>query len=268
MSNALLLDLNEFMLSPSSKSASQSFSPNPFDHFAYAGPASFDLLAPHPDLFDSELEASADLSALSALDITPFTSLDQTLHGHPSFYGDFRSGPASTITVSSESQSGYEFDTASYYSSHDSSSGYMATDAVSSPYAKHHSQSAYGTAKSEVELDFSDFSLTMPSALSRPSIVPVSAVPTNALEHGNPALMEPPVASQQPYVKRQPVDTMYPPPALPVLVTSDVVPKKREASRSPEAPAPPHRGRINPDTSGPTKKYPCSHCPRCMFPRV
>ncbi|KAF9519920.1 hypothetical protein BS47DRAFT_1336644 [Hydnum rufescens UP504] len=28
-------------------------------------------------------------------------------------------------------------------------------------------------------------------------------------------------------------------------------------------PTPPHhRGRINPDTSGPVKKYPCVHCPR------
>ena len=250
-----------------------------------------------PDSFDEELsailESPADLSALSGLSYIPFTSLDQTLHAQRPFYGDFRSGPASTITVSSESQSGYEFDTASYYSSRDSSSGYLQSDALSSYDPQSQSfnsntqaRSTYGAAAQTpspteaLEIDLSEFGLADVSYT-----VPAIAVTAPSLNHPN--LQHPqPVAINTGALAS--VDTLMDPNELYIHTDSTpeyeckalppIVPtmtghsasnsRKREATSSPDAaPQPPsQRGRntmsMEPAGNSPLKRFQCPQCPK------
>lgn len=208
--NALLLDLNEFLNAAANHNNNTDKQAPAADGAQwmenYGGPA-FDLFAPDPDLFDSELEASADLSQLDI----PFPAHD-TIQPLPpaAYYGSYRSGPASafngTVSSVSESQSGYnnDYDTASFYSGHESGYNHRIT-ANGSLYSAHgagggsavgigttvpqqtHFHSALNTqtsagshygataaggagtgtnsAASELDLDFSEFNLSVNSGL-------------------------------------------------------------------------------------------------------
>jgi len=201
--NALLLDLNEFLNAAAnhSNAEKQSATANNAQWMENYGGSTFDLFAPDPDLFDSELEASADLSQLDI----PFPAHDTVQPLPPSaYYGSYRSGPASafngTVSSVSESQSGYnDYDTASFYSGHESGYNHHIT-ANGSLYSAHggggsavgiavpqqshfHStlssqpsaNSHFGaagsvgagtnTTASDLDLDFSEFNLSVNSGL-------------------------------------------------------------------------------------------------------
>ncbi|KAF8343780.1 uncharacterized protein EI90DRAFT_3149341 [Cantharellus anzutake] len=293
--SSLLLD---FLAAPNSKSPQMPQSL--LDNYAYGGGVT---LPSHlePDSFDKELsellESSADLSALSSLSYIPFTSLDQTIHTQPHYYSDYRPGPASTITVSSESQSGYDFDTASYYSSRDSSSGYLQSDALSSydPQSQSYTtntqaRSAYGAAtqapgaKDALEIDFSGFGLadvpytvpshasTAPPSLTHPHLQhpqPV-AINADALQSVD-TLMDPNELLTHTDSTPEYEYNFVLPPTLPTIVTSSAPnSRKREASSSPEAaPQPPsHRGRnmagVESSSNGPVKRFQCPQCTKAF----
>lgn len=184
--NALLLDLNEY-LNQAANPDKQNQNNNQWMENYGAQSNGFDLFAPDPDLFDSELEASADLSALDI----PFNPIEVSQPLQPAaYYGHYR-GPASafngTVSSLSESQSGYnDYDTASFYSGHDSAynhpqlggaagslfGGHPAGSAVGA-VPQHFVHSALGpsnnavfgtTAPSDIDLDFGEFNLSVPGA--------------------------------------------------------------------------------------------------------
>lgn len=191
--NALLLDINDYLNAAASNDKSSSTTTNSQWMENYGGHQTpFELFAPDPDLFDSELEAAVDLNQLDI----HFPAHDTVQPLPPAaYYGSYRTGPASafngTVSSVSESQSGYnDYDTASFYSGHDSGYNHHitangslysahATSAVGavpqqtqfhSPLSQHLHTSAnshYGpTSASDIDLDFAEFSLTsMPSAL-------------------------------------------------------------------------------------------------------
>lgn len=202
--NALLLDLNEFLnaaANHNNNTDKQTAAANNAQWMENYGGPTFDLFAPDPDLFDSELEASADLSQLDI----PFPAVQSLPPA--AYYGGYRNRPASafngTVSSVSESQSGYnnDYDTASFYSGHESGYNHHIT-ANGSLYSAHgaggsavgigtavpqqphfhstlNSQSSanshFGTAggagtgtntaASDLDLDFSEFNLSVNSGL-------------------------------------------------------------------------------------------------------
>lgn len=213
--NALLLDINDYLNAAASNDKNSSTTTSSQWMENYGGHQTpFELFAPDPDLFDSELEASA--ADLNQLDIH-FPAHD-TIQPLPpaAYYGSYRTGPASafngTVSSVSESQSGYnDYDTASFYSGHDSGYNHHitangslysthATSAVGtvpqqqtqfhSPLSQslHHtsSNSHYGggpTGASDIDLDFAEFSLSsLPSALHA-----LGTQTPQVLQLGNPA---------------------------------------------------------------------------------
>lgn len=209
--NALLLDLNDYLNNAANADKQTPSSTQWMENYG-GHPTAFDLFAPDPDLFDSELEATD----LSALDI-PFNAHEPLQPLQPAaYYGTYR-GPASafngTVSSLSESQSGYDgYDTASFYSGHESgynhphlganagslygvNTGGSAVGAV--PQHFHNvtltsANSHYGTAPSDIDLDFAELNFSVPGgmhaqlgALAAPAVgnpaAPTPAIDTSAL---------------------------------------------------------------------------------------
>ena len=115
-----------------------------FDFFNYSQ-SGLDVVAPHPDQFELELDNS--LAAFDAeLSLLPIDANDFTLYrgDTPTF------GPPSTFTVSSESVSGYD---SAYNDNHSSRSESFYNFNAQSP-TSNYTSSVYSLTQEQLDMDF------------------------------------------------------------------------------------------------------------------
>ncbi|GBE78048.1 hypothetical protein BKA93DRAFT_722582 [Sparassis latifolia] len=255
------------------------YSKQPFDFFSYSQGAT-DILAPHPDQFESELDLS--LAAYDVeLNLLPVDTGD--------FFTFLRSdtptcGPPSTFTVSSESVSGYDSSYADSLSSHSESFYNFSPHSPTPNYA-----SNYPVAQ-DLDMDFQRLGIPAPEDTkmycgipSSPSRSSPGGVP-NIAHYSPQTTFSSPRGSFSDYEPAQPQSRLvssaasdyYPQvqvskhlnyPAMSNVAQSTVSPANVSPQPSAVQSVPITRGKEDNEMDDPKRKYPCPSCPR-VFARA